>query len=42
MSSTREETALLFGMIQVSANPGEEIAIQSVIEKARAEIAAKH
>ncbi len=28
VSSTREETALLFGMIQVSAKPGEEIVIQ--------------
>ena len=28
VSSTREETALMFGMIQVSAKPGEEVAIQ--------------
>ncbi len=28
VSSTREETALMFGMIQASANPREEIAIQ--------------
>lgn len=28
VSSTREETALLFGMIQVSANPSQEIVIQ--------------
>jgi hypothetical protein len=28
VSSTREETALLFGMIQASANPQEEVVIQ--------------
>jgi hypothetical protein len=28
VSSTREETALMFGMVQVSANPRDEVAIQ--------------
>jgi hypothetical protein len=28
VSSTREETALMFGMIQASANPSEEIVVQ--------------
>lgn len=28
VSSTREETALMFGMVQVSANPNQEVAIQ--------------